>query len=34
MEGSARVRKEFRALTVEDRRRTGSKSMGSRVKGS
>jgi hypothetical protein len=27
MEGGAKVRKDFRALTVEDRRRTGSQSL-------
>ncbi len=29
MEGGARVRKDFRVLTVEDRRRTVSQSVGS-----
>jgi hypothetical protein len=29
MEGGAKARKDFRALTVEDRRRTGSQSVGS-----
>jgi hypothetical protein len=29
MEGDVRVRKDFRVPTVEDRRRTGSKSVGS-----
>src|SRR3984885_4934358 len=34
MEGGARVRGDCRVLTVEDRRRTGSKSVGSREQGS
>jgi hypothetical protein len=33
MEGGAGVRKDCRALTIEDRRRTGSKSMGSWIQG-
>jgi hypothetical protein len=33
MEGGARVRKDFRVLTVEDRRRTVSQSVGSGDKG-